>query len=403
MRKLYTIYRNPEAKRALIYLLISATAIGLCLLISIAWLESHIAITVNQKQLQLYALQRVGEDGTSFLKGQPLSMLAQQEFQKLLHQQIASQISVVDLSVLKYWALAMWCTIIVLSFVTMTVYFNKFYRHLHVLEQFIQNLATQQDTIPFDIRQNTEGELSILRSHLHTVATTLHTQRRLAMQHKNYLTKNIADISHQLKTPLTSLMVVSDTLKLLPLEQRTDDKIEQLDTQIQRIEYLVQSLLLLARLDAGVLHISKQTVNAQQFMSDILERVTILCQHKHIQLITPPIFTGHLYIDTFYFGEAVTNVLKNAIDHTSAYQAITITLEHNIFYSTLSIHNEGQPIGKSDLPYIFERFYRGKHATSTGVGIGLSLANELCQHHSGKLTAENTKNGVLMTFTIPVQ
>ncbi|MBF0780085.1 MULTISPECIES: sensor histidine kinase KdpD [unclassified Granulicatella] len=398
MKTVFSIYRNPEAKRALYLWIIITILSGILLHISLHLVYRSYHIDATYHLTKSLAVVHTQDSLDTFFNEGILSPQAQEEFNRLTNLSITPHLEFPSVSTPLLWLWLGWSAFVGATLLAITLHFKKFYAHINTLQQFVQELSYHHK--PYDIRQNKEGELSFLNNQLYDMATSLYTQRDTAIQHKNYLNKHIANISHQLKTPLTSLMVVSDTLKILPLNERTNEKIEQLEPQIERIEYLVQSLLLLARLDAGVIQVNITATDTHEFINSILQRFDVLTQHNHITIETH-IQDSTLFADVFYLREALTNVLKNAIDYTSPHGKITLTLEDSIFFTTIKVHNTGPLIPKHDLPYIFERFYRGSQHKQTGIGIGLSLAQELVRHHNGKLHAENTQTGVLMTLSIP--
>lgn len=292
----------------------------------------------------------------------------------------------------------LWFIFSLSMFYLMTAYLYRFYQKIDSLNQFTLNITL--DKPPFDITTYQEGSFAQLENNLYQKVTYLHTQATKHKQHKEYLSDNIANISHQLKTPLTALGILTDTLLLDTVDNRTDDKLKAFNPQLEKIENLVQSLLLLTKLDAGVLPIKQETIALQPILNTLKQQFEILLTHNQITFdmeTTDSVFIG----DTFLITEAISNLIKNACDHTPIGGKIHITIEDSVFFSTLKIFNTGQQIDKTDLPHLFERFYKGKNATKTSIGIGLSLAYEIVQLHKGKITVENVPIGVLFTINIP--
>ena len=250
-----------------------------------------------------------------------------------------------------------------------------------------------------DIRDNREGELSILKNDIYKLTVTLREQADL-------LAAALGDISHQIKTPLTSLLVLTDLLAdpALPPETR-DTFLSQVSAQLTRIQWLVASLLELSRMDAGVVAFKKEPVSLRKLAQDALCALAVPLEVKNITAsVRCPgalLWQG----DEGWTREALTNVLKNCAEHTPPGGALTVTCAENALHTSITVEDSGPGIPPEDLPHLFERFYRGKNAGQGSVGIGLSLAKAILQNQNGDITAENTGCGARFTiylYRLPV-
>lgn len=263
------------------------------------------------------------------------------------------------------------------------------YNALSKLSRDIDRMLHNGDSLP--LSEYSEGELSILYSELYKLTVTLREQSSQLQKEKVYLADSIADISHQIKNPLTSInLIISLLAKSELTDERRNELIKELYTLASHIDRLVANLLKLSQLDAN-------TIQLKHEKTELLSLIRKACEPMLVPMelrgITPEISgSGDFYGDISWTGEAIGNIVKNCMEHTESGGKITITAEENALYSQIVISDDGSGIGKDDLPHIFERFYRGKSAANTGVGgigIGLALAKTITVSQNGTLTAAN--------------
>ena len=242
-----------------------------------------------------------------------------------------------------------------------------------------------------DINDNTEGELSILKNNLYKVIVLLRSRNELLEKDKIYLADSLADISHQLKTPLTSLMVMVDLLK----DEKNIDKQKQfisiIEIQISKIKWLVENLLKLSKLDAGTIKFKKEKIDVLSVITKSLSPFLVQMEMKNISLettINDFSFTG----DLNWTSEAVENIIKNCIEHTADYGKLNIETGVTNIYSYIKITDNGCGIKKKDLPHIFERFYQGENSSKESVGIGLALAKTIVENQGGTIDVTSEEN-----------
>jgi signal transduction histidine kinase len=252
-----------------------------------------------------------------------------------------------------------------------------------------------------DVRDNGEGSFSLLKNDLYKVTVRLREQAELLQKDKTALSNLIADISHQIKTPLTSLGVLADLLAEEPPEEDRRTFVERLRAQLGRIQWLVAALLKLARLDAGTAAFKSELVNVRCLIERALEPLQIPLEIKNQRLEVHgddgASFTG----DLNWSAEALTNVVKNCVEHTPEGGKIEISYGANALYAEIIVSDDGEGIASQDLPNIFSRFYRGTNADENGVGIGLALAKTIFTAQNGDI-AVRSQPGVGTSFEIRV-
>ena len=260
------------------------------------------------------------------------------------------------------------------------------YRQIDALSAYLQRIAAGEYAL--DVRDNAEGELSVLKSEIYKVTVTLsEINDRLAWE-KRQLADSLADISHQLKTPLTSMMVMADLLQDdgLPAAKRREFT-DQVRTQLARIEWLVSSLLKIAKLDAEVIILDRQPVPVGELVKQAAAPLLIPMELKEIAWETEGDEGALLPCDRDWTAEALGNILKNCVEHTPQGGRLHVTWRDNPLFTEIAVQDSGEGIPPEDLPHIFTRFYRGRNAAKDSVGIGLAMARTIFQRQGGNITA----------------
>ncbi len=242
-----------------------------------------------------------------------------------------------------------------------------------------------------DVRDNGEGSFSLLKNDLYKVTVRLREQAELLQKDKTALSNLIADISHQIKTPLTSLGVLADLLAEDPPEADRRAFVERLRAQLGRIQWLVAALLKMARLDAGTAVFKSEPVDVRRLIERALEPLQIPLEIKKQRLVIHggegASFTG----DLNWSAEALTNVVKNCIEHTPEGGRIEISYGANALYAEIIVSDDGEGIASRDIPHIFNRFYRGENAGENSVGIGLALAKAILIAQGGDISVRSQR------------
>ncbi len=275
-------------------------------------------------------------------------------------------------------------------------YTKKRYRRIEELNDYLVKILSG-DSAP-DIQDQEEGELSILADNIYKAASTLKFQNEILSEDRKQLAQAIADISHQLKTPLTSMMVMND---LLSAEEDSEKRREFLKTQsaqLERMNWLIQTLLKLSKLDAGTIELKHERVSAKELLSEVLKPFEIQFELRGISYKQD---TADITFncDKNWTVEALQNIVKNCIEHMDDGGELKITADDTNLFSRIMIEDTGCGIAEADLPHIFERFYKGKNAGKDSVGIGLALTKAIIEDQHGEISVKSTE-GVGSAFEI---
>lgn len=260
------------------------------------------------------------------------------------------------------------------------------YRQLALLGDYLKRV--NQGEYPLDVPDNDEGELSILKSEIYKVTVSLREQNERLKQEKRRLADALSDISHQFKTPLTSMSVMADLLSDGRLDKiRRAQFTTQLRGQLERLTWLTEALLKLSRLDAEAVTFKLRLVPLQELISKACSSLLIPMELKEQTLTVEA--EGDLYCDLHWTAEALSNILKNCMEHMPNGGEIRIKAAANALFTEIRVSDDGPGIDKADLPYIFDRFYRGKNTAKDSVGIGLAMARATLDAQGGSLEASN--------------
>jgi len=246
-----------------------------------------------------------------------------------------------------------------------------------------------------DLRDNREGAFSILRNDIHTLASLKNEQVDALQRERDSLKNSLADISHQLKTPLTSMMIMADLLENAPPEKQAEFT-RNLRSSLVRTQWLVSALLKIAKLDAGAVEFKMESVDSAELIHLALEPLQILLDVKNQKVAV----TGGavLYCDKRWTAEALTNVLKNASEYSPENSEIRIESGENPICSWIAVADSGAGISNSEIARLFQRFDNSRSAH--GYGIGLPLALSILRRQNGDIQAEGGGNGTGATFTL---
>lgn len=276
--------------------------------------------------------------------------------------------------------------------------------HLYKKNKKIKNLSTYMNNIlnnnySLDIRDYEEGNLSNLKNDIYKMTVKLKEQSDSSQKEKKYLEEVLSDISHQLKTPLTSMYVINDVLLS---DKKIDDSKKQEflmknRKELERIEWLVTSLLKMSRLDSGSEKIIPKETKLDDLIRKTVTPLEIPIELKNQKLIVEYDPKIVLNIDLNWTTEALINILKNAHEHTKESGTIQIKAKDTVIYTEIEIIDTGEGISTTDLPHIFERFYKGK-TNKESIGIGLNMAKKIINLEKGDIKVTSNSNGT--TFNI---
>lgn len=284
-----------------------------------------------------------------------------------------------------------WCSLICLllgGFVIgmFLLYTKKRIDKLNELNNYLSMVCS--GNFDLDIADNAEGELSILKNNLYKVIILLRSQNEQLKKDKIYLADSLADISHQLKTPLTSMMVMTDLLKQDDDPVRRTEFINITESQLDKMKWLITDLLKLSKLDAGTAEFKKEPFSVKSALEQSIKPFLVTMDLKGIEFvdnIEDFTVTG----DDNWSVEAFENIIKNCIEHTGKNGRLVVSTRSTTLYNSVIIEDNGSGISEDDLPHIFERFYHGKNSSSDSVGIGLSLAKTVFEKENGQVTARS--------------
>lgn len=251
-------------------------------------------------------------------------------------------------------------------------------------------LHGQEELTPGSYR---EGELAILRDEIYKMTVRLREQSERLSEDKRMLADSLADISHQIRTPLTTLNLM--TARAAKEEDAAERRrmMREMNRMLGRIDWLITALLKMSKLDADAICLERQTLRMEEFLQQALEPFAIQMevreQRCRIEGADGIAFTA----DAAWTLEAVQNVLKNCLEYTPPGKTLVIRCQENPLYTEIAVLDEGPGIAPEDLPHLFERFYRGKNAQAASFGIGLALAQMIVNRQNGVICAENRKEG----------
>lgn len=248
-----------------------------------------------------------------------------------------------------------------------------------------------------DIEQNDESELSGLKNELYKLTVLLREQTERAKANKVALAESVADISHQLKTPLTSVMILSDNLlESEGMNESTRRRfLQEIKVQLNGMKWLVTTLLKLSRFDAGVVELACRPVDAEELFQAVLQKVELLAEWKQVELVSDIRDRISVNVDDYWMTEALTNIVKNAIEHSPSGSSVRFSAEDNDVYTLIRISDSGEGMDREEMRHLFERYYRGKGAASESAGIGLALAKEVIEKQGGYITVESSARGTI--------
>lgn len=245
-----------------------------------------------------------------------------------------------------------------------------------------------------NIEENTEDELSILKNELYKITIMLKEVAENSQKDKTTLKDSLSDISHQIKTPITSILIMLDNIlsdENMP-EDMKKDFIKDIKREIINIKFLVESILKLSKIDSNSIKFIKKEVFIKDIINEAVKNVSMLSELKNIEIIVSGDDSIKTICDLKWQVEAITNILKNCIEHSYENRKIYINYNQNNMYTELKIEDNGTGIDAKDLPHIFERFYKGKNSSSDSVGIGLALSKSIIESNNGYIQVDSKLN-----------
>ena len=264
----------------------------------------------------------------------------------------------------------------------------KRYKRIASLASDINKVLHGDNSI--SLENYSEGELAILHSEIYKMTVRLREQQNNLINDKKYLADSIADISHQIRTPLTSINLL---VQLLSAPNLTDERRQELTHELygmlSRIDWLITTLLKISKLDAGTVIFKEEKVSLQTLINKSCSTLLVPIELRGQELVINA--DGEFVGDLSWTCEAVGNIVKNCMEHTYEGGKIEIEAYENALYTEIIIRDNGTGIAKEDMPHIFERFYKGKDSDDKSFGVGLALARMIITSQKGTVKAENRK------------
>lgn len=273
------------------------------------------------------------------------------------------------------------------------------YRKLNQLNQYFKEINSKTAIIAFD--DLLEGELSLLKSELYKVTVMIHNQNQALNFEKERMAQSLADISHQIKTPLTSISMMMDLLNDEELTtQQQHSFIHQATQQLQRIKFLINALLKMASLQSGNFTMSKKQHSVDTLIDQSKDSLDVLLDLYQVTLSINKECQSIL-CDLIWTQEALNNVLKNAIEHSYPNQEVLLRIKKDTIGYKILISNVGKTIQKEQQKRVFDRFYKSSESRVDSIGIGLALAKEIVEKQHGFIDVSSENETTTFTITLP--
>lgn len=260
-------------------------------------------------------------------------------------------------------------------------------KRLMALASYLEATSCGKETVLI----RTEDEFSLLEDEIYKTVRELRIAREQAQQKQKQQAENLADIAHQLKTPLTSMSLMTQLLATeASLEQL--EYIGRLDSQLTRLTWLTDSLLIMSKLDAGKVGFLTVTVTVEELAARAVEPIEQLLQERSQSVI---IYGKEIPIscDPHWMAEALVNLIKNCSEHTPASGQIIIKATSTPLYLQITVEDTGSGFDPAELPHLFRRFFKGKNSSKNSIGIGLALCKAIVEGQGGVIHAENRQEG----------
>lgn len=272
-------------------------------------------------------------------------------------------------------------------------------RRLSELTEYMRRLSRRDYNLA--LLENSEDELSHLQNELYKVTVMLKEAAERDRTQREAIQESVSDISHQLKTPLTSVQILLDNLmEDGEMEERMRFRfLKEISRQMDGINWLIGALLKLSRLEADVVEFAHERIRVADMMEEICRKLAVLAEVREVELIVRGEKKVFIWGDFQWNTEALMNIVKNAIEHSRSHTAVTITIAENDVYTEITVSDLGEGIAPEEIKHIFDRFYRAKNAAKDSVGIGLAMAKAIIEKQGGYIMVDS-REGKGTTFSI---
>ena len=265
-------------------------------------------------------------------------------------------------------------------------------KKLREITKYIEEINNRNYRL--DIDDNTEDELSILKNEVYKTTIMLKEVAENSVKDKVNLKDSLSDISHQLKTPIASITIMLDNILDNPdMDKETRiDFINHIRRQIHNISFLINSLLKLSKLEANAVKFLNKEELIENIVNQAINHVGIIADLKNVRIKMQGNIQSKIYCDAKWQVEAISNILKNGVEHSKEGGVVAVYFEENKIYSQIKIKDDGIGIDSEDLPHIFERFYKGKNSSNDSIGIGLALSKSIIEKNNGSIEVNSELN-----------
>lgn len=279
------------------------------------------------------------------------------------------------------------------------IYLRQRQKRINELDMYIQKVSRKDYSI--NIEESSEDELNSLKNSLYKITVMLKEEAENKKIQNEAILSSVSDISHQLKTPLTSIQILLDNIiesEDMDIETRNRFLLE-IVRQIKGMNFLILSLLKLSKLEAGIVEFENNLIDVNKLVREVINNLEVLAEVKQINIVIDSPKEATIKGDYNWNKEAIQNIVKNAIEHSDENKKVTIKVEESNVYVSLKIIDEGQGIEKEDLKNIFNRFYKTTNSNENSIGIGLSLSKTIIERQNGFINVDS-EIGKGTTFTI---
>ncbi|MCD2345545.1 HAMP domain-containing sensor histidine kinase [Clostridium guangxiense] len=263
-----------------------------------------------------------------------------------------------------------------------------FYERIRKITKAAKKVIEGQYDIAID--EDKEGDFSKLANSFNSMKGVIRNNIDSLNKEKQFLVNLLSDISHQLKTPLSSMILYNDILLTKELsKEKRQLFLENNKKQLYRMDWLIKSILKLARLDARAIEFSKESISLNETIENSIDALREKAGEAKVSVIFKKTDDINFEHDRRWMEEAFINIIKNDIEHTPGGGEIKIDIIENSIYVRIEIVDTGEGISKADLPNVFKRFYKAKNSSSNSVGIGLSLSKSIIEAHNGIIEVQS--------------
>ena len=296
------------------------------------------------------------------------------------------------LKILYIYIIGITCIILVF------IYYNKKQKKkMQELEKYCKEIIRGEENL--ELKTQEEGLDSILKNNIYDMTMMLKEKNKDLQESNQKTDKLIADISHQLKTPLTSLNLMNDLLYTDLPEEKKKEFLDNSSKELEKINWLIKTLLNIAKLDSKTIILKKDFYNAKEMLEEIINNFATMCEVYKSNITLTVKEENQIYCDKKWTSEAISNIIKNSIEHKG--KNINIQIEENKIYTQITIIDDGEGISPKDISHIFDRFYKAENSKSESLGLGLAFAKSIIKNQDGEIRVQSKKeNNSWTKFTI---